>query len=250
MPYGKRYARRSYSKRRFGGYRSKARPGRKSVRSFRRRPLRKVRKTWQKATTVGRFRKFVYNDEDFVASLAVLTPVDGHVFRGNSLHDPDYTGAGVQPYGYDQVVPTFFSNYRCPSSKITIYPSVRKDIIGEAGQPGIKGIVVPYNDDAIPYTEFTDVLRLPGARAIQFNADSLAEPGGNSVSSFCTTRSMYGAAALAEGTSANAGTNPDNVWYWHVLFWRGPWQEDFVVNFDVKITYYAVLTKTEQVDNS
>lgn len=34
-----------------------------------------------------------------------------HVFRLNSLYDPDYTGAGHQPYGYDQMS-TFWTDYR------------------------------------------------------------------------------------------------------------------------------------------
>lgn len=248
--YGKRYSRRKAPYRRTRGNRYRSGYRRKNIRSRYRRPVRKLRKTWAKATTVGRYRKFIYNDEDFVASLAALTPSPDHVFRGNSIYDPDYTGVGVQPYGYDQVIPTFFMNYWVTASKITVYPSTRQAVTGESGQPGIKGVIVPYYDDALPYTEFTDVIRMPGARAIQFNADSLAEPGGNSISSYFSTRGIYGSQFRAEGCTANAGSNPANVWYWHVLFFRGPWQEDFSVNFDVKITYYTVLSKTEQLNES
>ncbi len=42
-----------------------------------------------------------------------------NTFRLNGLHDPDITGTGHQPYGYDQITP-FYSSYTVKSCKINI----------------------------------------------------------------------------------------------------------------------------------
>jgi len=41
-------------------------------------------------------------------------------FRMNSLHDPDYTGTGHQPMGYDQLCPALYQQWWVTASKITI----------------------------------------------------------------------------------------------------------------------------------
>jgi hypothetical protein len=41
---------------------------------------------------------------------AALTSTDNYVFRANSLFDPNYTGSGHQPYGYDQWT-TFYTGW-------------------------------------------------------------------------------------------------------------------------------------------
>lgn len=42
-----------------------------------------------------------------------------HVFRANSIFDPDFTGAGHQPYGRDQFT-GFYDHYMVVGSKITV----------------------------------------------------------------------------------------------------------------------------------
>lgn len=41
-----------------------------------------------------------------------------YVFRANSIHDPNFTGSGHQPYGHDQLA-TLYDNYIVVGSKIT-----------------------------------------------------------------------------------------------------------------------------------
>lgn len=41
------------------------------------------------------------------------------VFRANDLYDPDYTGVGHQPYGFDQLM-TLYSHYTVLGSKIKV----------------------------------------------------------------------------------------------------------------------------------
>lgn len=41
------------------------------------------------------------------------------IYRGNSCYDPDYTGGGQQPVGFDQWS-AFYASYMCYASKITV----------------------------------------------------------------------------------------------------------------------------------
>lgn len=57
------------------------------------------------------------------SSEITLNPTTGamvpYVYRANSLFDPDYTGVGHQPYGFDQLM-TWFDHYTVIGSKITV----------------------------------------------------------------------------------------------------------------------------------
>lgn len=54
----------------------------------------------------------------------VLDPTTGgvpatHIFRLNSLYDPDYTGIGHQPLGFDQIMP-LYNHYTVLGAKVTL----------------------------------------------------------------------------------------------------------------------------------
>ena len=48
-----------------------------------------------------------------------LAPIAAHEFRANSLFDPDYSGTGHQPRGFDQLM-VYYDHYRVLGSKITV----------------------------------------------------------------------------------------------------------------------------------
>jgi len=57
-----------------------------------------------------------------IAAIAITVGVpNGYLFRGNGPFDPDLTGAGGQPTGYDQWS-AFFNNQRTIASRIRVKP--------------------------------------------------------------------------------------------------------------------------------
>jgi len=56
-----------------------------------------------------RFRTTLTYVEQFVLNASAAS-TDNYVFRANSLYDPNLTGSGHQPLGYDQLT-TFYSNW-------------------------------------------------------------------------------------------------------------------------------------------
>ncbi len=69
-----------------------------------------------------------------------------HQFRANSLFDPDYTGIGHQPLGFDQLVTPFYNHYTVVGSKITANFVYSSSNINEGSMIGI----YLSDDDQIP----------------------------------------------------------------------------------------------------
>lgn len=54
-----------------------------------------------------------------------------HLFRANDLYDPDFTGTGHQPLGFDQMI-AFFDHFKVLGSKIRVSftPTATASIVG------------------------------------------------------------------------------------------------------------------------
>lgn len=57
--------------------------------------------------------------QEFDLEPATATGSDVHVFRANSLYDPDKTGGGHQPYGFDQLC-LMFNHFVVVGAQITV----------------------------------------------------------------------------------------------------------------------------------
>ena len=241
--YGRKSSRKSTSKR-ARGYNRK----RKYVKVSRKRP------SWQAATTVSPYRRFVYNDTGFPGDVVPLVPTVSHVFRGNSLYDPDATGIGVQPYGFDQVCPTFFNNYNVRSSKITVYPSCERTY-ALYFPPYLTCLIVPYRSDSLPYQELEDIRRMPYCRSVRFAPDSQANGVAPKVSSYVSTNAIL-SKDFGKDTAATGqwDGNPGLQWYWHVIIdcsnWAIQFDQEIPVRFDVKIVYYAHMLRKQELNES
>lgn len=72
---------------------------------------------WQSLFPVRTLRRLRYNDS------AVLTSTTGsvasYVLRANDLYDPDFTGTGHQPMGFDQMM-VFYNHFTVVRSRLTV----------------------------------------------------------------------------------------------------------------------------------
>lgn len=98
-------------------------PYRKNVRKTKKR-IYKRRRTRKSVMSIGRMPvpkssmvKFKYFED---VSLSPATGLNTqYFFRANSLYDPNLTGVGHQPLGYDQLS-VFYNHYTVVSAKITV----------------------------------------------------------------------------------------------------------------------------------
>lgn len=256
MPY-KRYGRKPRP--------SRARSTRRSVpsrtkssapRRWRRGSAKMARKwaLWKNPLPAKSMYKFTYQDSAFVMA---TSSGNGYrylrVFRGNSLYDPDYTGVGVQPYGYDQLCSgtgSLFNRYIVYGSKITIYPHVYTTATDTAQNYSIRLCLYPSRLTAVSYTGFADVANIPGA--ICRNIESSNDVNrGNVLTKYMSTRRMFPDNKNLDNTFSSAyDNNPTGSWYWHIVMDNNEFANACTMYIDVKIKYYAVLVRENDVNES
>lgn len=252
MPYGKK---RNYT----AGKKSVKRRFR-SKKSYGRRTNKKmaiIRPHWKNPLPTAGNYKFTYHDTGFALACNVGNGYQAaRQWRGNSLFDPDYTGIGVQPYGYDNLCGSNcpFGKYTVYASKITVYPHVYttdEQPVNGSGSWAIRTILYPANTNALTYNDYEDLCRMPYSkrRCIENSEDA----GGNNImKSYTSTRKMFPEAKGLQESSytANYDATPAKVWYWTLLQDTGEFDMDCSIYYDVKITYYATLLKSNDVNES
>lgn len=141
------------------------------------------------------------------AITTVSSYVSSWVFKGNALYDPDDTGSGHQPRGYDQIMP-LYTKYWVNASKIYV------DFVTYTTAVGGETLCAVYPEDVSPTpASYTDLLERNDVKW----AMTTVSGGGKmcSVVNSTTTKLQFGDIDYSnqEGTQT---TDPTDKWYWVV----------------------------------
>lgn len=210
-------------------------------------PRSPFRSKWQASIPAKKAVRFKYSDTGFNGSTAIGGAYQSvYVFSGNSPYDPDATGVGVQPYGYDQSLSAYhYAWYTCPASKIKVYPHT---VDLATSIPCIRLTVVPSQATALSFTDASDVIESRGARTRQFNYDDQIS---KTVSNYCSTRQMYPGQTWRDvNFRAAYSQNPTSRWYWLVIFDTSNFAYETNIQYDVKITYYTICESNRNINES
>lgn len=244
--YGRRTRRPTYRKAYKG--RKKSRYTRAATRYNGRRALAKVpifRPRWKTVTPQKMLVRFKYNDTGFDGSLSSGNIyMHHHVFRGNSPYDPDYTGVGISPYGWDEYR-ALYENYVCKASSIKIYYFARvEDDATEI--PKINVRVFPHRDAGISINDPGQWSQFRNARAKCITGDSDSDK--LHIKNYSSIKVHYPDMTPKDNNFAATMTaNPNFQWFWHVVFEDYNWGIDVTIYYDVKITYYTILTRSPEL---
>lgn len=137
----------------------------------------------------------------------------GHVFSANGLYDPDITGVGHQPMGFDQLVGVFYQHYTVLSSliKVTFFSS------DGAIAAGAGIVTVEPNGSTTLDTDIYDILERGKSVSRPYNNSSAGAYAVNTISMKCDLNKFLSQNVMQE--DANAGTssaNPTEQVYWHI----------------------------------
>lgn len=250
MPYGLR--RRRTTSRRVSPSRSQLSDKSRITRRSRRyasgpSPVRSLRAKWTDPIPQNASYKFRYVDNGFNSTLDVVSGYRTfHRFSGNSCYDPDSSGIGVQPYGWDEVCALFPTGvYRVCASSCTI-----SFAIASASASQVKVYLIPSRDASPSYTDVSDLLMIPGCRSTRIDK-SAGLTRQNYLESYCTTRWIRKSFNNADSSwGANVATNPASMWYWLVYFDCGDTAESVNITFDVSITYYTLMSRVDSMNES
>lgn len=146
---------------------------------------------------------------------APLSGADYHqVFRGNSLYDPDYTGTGSQPVGFDEWM-QFYKYYRVFSSSITVRVLDNSSTAAAAQWelcviPSFLPTDFAATDPQVaaqnPFSKF----RLIGTHTGK---------GPQMVKNYMSTEKMLGRSLSTLGSNAygSSTADPASSWAWHIV---------------------------------
>lgn len=129
-------------------------------------------------------------------------------FRGNDLYDPDLSGTGHQPLGFDQYC-SLYLNFVVESSSIRVLYSTTNTTTP------IICAVVPSAVYTTPPTYITDVMEWPRCKSAALTGYKPVDLRGAA-----STRNFF--SADAEDLSTNSAlvgsyaASPTNQWYWRV----------------------------------
>ena len=150
-----------------------------------------------KATAIMRYNTTITLTSD-VASIPGF-----HLFRCNSIFDPDYSGTGHQPYGRD-IYASIYQHYKVNSATIVVTPVDAKT--------GIVGCTI--TDDATVNFGFDNIKEVKGTRMISMNGNAGTTMG--RVVQTYNNNQMYPAAY--DQTGATMTSNPNEAAFFHVWF--------------------------------
>jgi len=151
------------------------------------------------------------------------------VFRGNSIYDPDYSGAGTRALGAYEMA-SIYNHYRVVGSRITVTASPKT--VAEVG------MLVVYPSTDVLVTGATSMKTLqahPNAVRALCGQDEAPK----TVVSYCSSNVPFGVGTADDPDFTSAiSANPTNVWYWNVGI-AGIENDTF--NLDVTVEYYTIL---------
>lgn len=246
MPYGRRYksgtaykSTRSYARRKT----SRKAPRTRSYRRKRYTKISALRAKWVNPLSNKALLRFTYCDSSFSRTLNVAGGYAAYyIFRGNSIYDPDQTGVGVQPYGFDQYVADgLYTNFRVTSSAISVYFRPEETY---AKMRRLHAMIIPLRSAPV-LTDISDVRMIPNHKETTYDGETESTKGAKMKHYMSTKRIIP---EVTSGDLALSGTyagNPTTVWLWLVYFYTDTYDDEEIdIYFDVKIKYYTILSRT------
>jgi hypothetical protein len=137
------------------------------------------------------------------------------VFRANDLFDPDFTGTGHQPMGFDQLM-TWYNHFVVVSAKITCI------FKGSAANSGPMTVCIRIDGDSTPITVIDRIVEIGGC----VTADLEMKGGYGSckklslLADICKLQGVSrGAITSDPSLQGNAAAAPAEVTYFHITSW-------------------------------
>ncbi len=161
-------------------------------------------------------------------------------FRGNGAFDPDSTGGGQQPGGFDQWS-GLYSHYRVLASSIEL------NIVNEAAV-ATQVTVFPTLSNVTP-TTYQNSTVIPYKKQIL-----LSGKGGRDnafIKNYITTSKIVGLSSMAINAEDDfqvlISANPANQWFWGIFSSSLDGTTDINIDYTVNVTYYIRFEDRVQV---
>jgi hypothetical protein len=157
-----------------------------------------------------------------------------YIMTGNGLFDPDVTGSGLQPLGFDQWA-TLYQRYRVIASNIQVSFSTPGATTNATGSFDVA--LTPSNTSSV-YSTFTAAASAPFSKYRTFNGNGSQGITLKSKMDTSTVAGVTHAAVLAEDIlQASVSANPSDMWFWHICAQTVDLSTTGTVYLVIKVTY-------------
>lgn len=132
------------------------------------------------------------------------------IMAGNSCYDPDYSGTGHQPMGFDQWM-AFYFQFRVLASSI----KVTTINTSSTATVSLNCVLLASND---PTSAASDQAMEEQPEAKEATSGVSTGPSEDTVSAYMTTAQIKAVPDIRYSSefSGSTGANPTNQWYWHI----------------------------------
>lgn len=161
-----------------------------------------------------------------------------HIFRANSMYDPDFSGLGHQPRGFDQLM-AMYDHFTVVGSKITIMTA----------QPGTSAVVgISLQDDAVSTTDPENLLETRPDNSVIGVVAAGAEA--LSLSLGYSQKKFFGVGGIDDKYQGSNVANPEEGSYFHV--WQAAINDTSsnTSHYVAVIDYIALLSEPQQPTKS
>lgn len=150
----------------------------------------------------------------YVTFVDLVDAVSGYttqVMRANSVFDPDQSGIGHQPRGFDQMT-SLYDHYRVLKSTITVWGCQR-----QATQPTMISVAPTQSSTQVG----PGLAEYPGAKSMMLSEGG-SGPSVRSLSSTVNIAKFDGdpGAKVDDNLAAAVGTNPVDEQFWQICAWN------------------------------
>lgn len=164
-------------------------------------------------------------------------------FRGNSLFDPDQTGVGTQPKGFDELA-ALYDHYHVSGCKIEVSAAT-------ASATQLDDLCILATTDASPTGSSIDVYsESPYSKRIF----GIANQEKFKMKSYVSTTAIFGISkskAKADDVySALVTADPAAPWRWHVIYQSGDRSSTQGCTVTVQLTYYCTFYDRKDLNSS
>jgi len=203
---------------------------------------RKQYRRYSKATKIARMPEVGFPDKvsvklRYVERLDITTaggvPYYNHIFRANSLYDPDYTGTGHQPLYFDQYA-AIYDRYKVRGCKLVM-------VINNASGVNAMDVSAVHSTTTTPFTTTAKMVEQTDSLLTKFCPISQQYPVVlkyyvDCSEGFGITKAAYNNDSVY---SAQIGTNPASVLYLHTHFESLNYTSSIAANVLVRLEFYV-----------
>lgn len=157
-----------------------------------------------------------------------LNFVDNYVYTMNSVYDPNFTGTGTQPAGFDQYM-TLYGNFQVLASAIYV------KIINYSNISGIYYAITPMrSSSAILYQDAVEQ-----SYAKRRLCGTLGSLNISTLKNFMRVKKFVGRQTNDNQYGGTASSNPTSLYYWMLSFFSSDGSTNLTYTIEIQIKYYV-----------